>query len=116
VTADISRHSGGSHPQALRVRGTAQGYAAGFDGEDAVILTRDFGETVLARVPLPPALRGPGPHEVSFTARGDRLTLAIGGEVLASATDAGSRAAQAGVRRGGPGRLSFGRLTIRETA
>jgi ADP-ribosylglycohydrolase len=115
VSADLERHSGGSHLLALRVRGTAQGYAAGFDGDDAVILARDFGETVLARVPLPLALRGPGPHEVTFSARGEALTLSIGGQVLATATDARFPRGQAGVRLGGPGRLSFSRLTIQET-
>jgi hypothetical protein len=70
----------------------------------------------LARVPLPDGLRGPGPHDVALAARGDRLTLSIGGQVLATVQDARFPRGQAGVRLGGPGRLSFGRFTIREFA
>jgi len=67
-------------------------------------------------VTLPDALRGPGPHDVTLAARGDRLTLSIGGQVVATAQDARFPRGQAGVRLGGPGRLSFGRLAIREFA
>jgi hypothetical protein len=53
---------------------------------------------------------------VTLAARGDRLTLSIGGQVLATAQDARFPRGQAGVRLGAPGRLSFGRFTIREFA
>jgi len=116
VSADLERLSGASHLVSLRVQGTEQGYAGGFDGDDAVILRRDFGTTELARVPLPDDLRGPGPHEVTLAAQGDRLSLSIGGRVLAEARDGRFPRGMAGVRLGGPGRLSFSRFAIREFA
>ena len=54
VTADLTPLAGSSHLVAARVQGTSRFYAAGFDGDDVVIVKEDHGTTVLARAPVRP--------------------------------------------------------------
>lgn len=113
VSADLQRHSGPSQLLTLRVQGTERFYAAGFQGDEAVILRRDFGDTVLARAPFTPD--DDDAHDVTFRARGDRLILEIDGRSIAQATDDRFAYGQAGVRLGAAGRLSFSYMTIEES-
>jgi hypothetical protein len=111
IRADLQRHSGPSQLLLLRVQGTERFYAAGFQGDEAVILRRDFGDQVLARAPFK---AGPGPHRVAFSAEGATLRLEIDGKTVVEASDDRFAYGQAGVRLGAAGRLSFSRLDIEE--
>lgn len=111
VRADLQRHSGASQLLTLRVQGAERFYAAGFFGDEAVILKRDFGDEILARTPFP---AGPRPHAVAFSADGTALRLEIDGRTVLEATDGRFAYGQAGVRLGSAGRLSFSRLEIEE--
>ena len=113
ISADLRRHSGPSQLLTLRVQGTSRFYAAGFQGDEAVILRHDFGDTILARAPFDAATDRS--HDVTFRAEGPDLTLEIDGRQLLQATDDRFVYGMAGVRLGAPGRLSFSRLKIEES-
>ncbi|MGN6486690.1 MAG: ADP-ribosylglycohydrolase family protein [Devosia sp.] len=112
VTADLTPLAGQSHLVAARVQGTARFYAAGIENGEAVILRQDHGATVLTRTPFSAA---PGqPLALSFTAKGDTLTLAINGQQLLTATDGAYRYGQAGLRMASAGRMTVQRLEVIE--
>ncbi|WP_235936122.1 hypothetical protein [Devosia aurantiaca] len=114
VKADVQRLSGASQLVTARVQGTGRFYAAGFDGDEVVILKEDFGSTVLARAPFKPEIGRS--YEFALTAKGDQLGFAVDGQELLTATDSDYEYGMAGIRLGAIGRLSMGRFEIIETA
>ncbi len=112
VTADMVPLAGKSHLVAARVQGTSRFYAAGFENGEGVILKQDHGATVLARVPY--AIAAGEAHKVALSVVGDRLTLAIDGTEVLTASDAQYRYGQAGLRLGSTGRMTVSRLEVVE--
>ncbi|GLQ54813.1 ADP-ribosylglycohydrolase family protein [Devosia nitrariae] len=113
VTADIRRLAGASQLVTARVQGTGRFYAAGFDGDDVVILKEDFGTTELARAPFAPE---PGrSYQFGFTVEGDRLAFSIDGQSLLEARDGAYAYGMVGLRMAGPGRMSVGTIEIVES-
>ena len=80
VTADLTPLAGNSHLVAARVQGTSRFYAAGFDGDDVVIVKEDHGTTVLARAPFGRMLNRS--YRIELTAFGENLTLTVDGVKL----------------------------------
>ncbi|QQR38292.1 ADP-ribosylglycohydrolase family protein [Devosia rhizoryzae] len=114
VKTDVQRLSGASQLVTARVQGTGRFYAAGFEGDEVVILKEDFGSTVLARAPFKPEIGRS--YEFALTAKGDKLSFAVDGQELLTATDGDYEYGMAGIRLGAIGRLSMGRFEIIETA
>jgi ADP-ribosylglycohydrolase len=114
VTAEIARHSGASQLVTARVQGTNRFYAAGFEGDEVVILKCDFGTTVLARAPF--VVETGTNHVLTFTASGSALALAVDGKPLLVAEDGQFAFGMAGLRLGSAGRMSIGRFEIVESA
>ncbi len=112
VSADIQRLSGISQLVTARVQGTGRFYAAGFEGDEVVILKEDFGSTVLARAPFTPETGRS--YQFAFTAQGDALSFSVDGAELIRATDTAYTYGMAGIRLASAGRLSMGRFEIRE--
>lgn len=112
VNADIQRLAGPSQLVTARVQGTSRFYAAGFDGDDVVILKEDFGTTELARAPFNPET-GRG-YAFSFSVEGDRLAFSVDGKPVLEATDGQYTYGMAGLRIAAPGRMSVGIFEITE--
>src|SRR5690606_20827992 len=102
--------AGRSHLVSARVQGACRFYAAGFEGGEAVIVKEDHGTTVLARAPFARELGRAYRLAVSVT--GDRLSLAIDGQEVVSATDNAYRYGMAGLRMASHGRMTVSRLEI----
>jgi hypothetical protein len=113
VTADVRRVAGASQLLTARVQGTGRFYAAGFDGDDAVILKEDFGTTELARVPFRPETGRS--YRFGFTVEGDRLAFSIDGKPLLEARDTDYAYGMVGLRMAGPGRMGVGTIEIVES-
>jgi ADP-ribosylglycohydrolase len=111
VTADLVPLAGCSHLVSTRVQGAARFYAAGFEGDEAVILRHDHGSSVLVRTPMK---RPDGPTRVSFEAVRNRLSLIVDGARVLEAEDDAFHYGQAGLRLGGPGRMAVTRLEVEE--
>ncbi|MDB5586707.1 MAG: putative rane protein [Devosia sp.] len=114
VTADVQRLSGASQLVTARVQGTGRFYAAGFDGDEVVILKEDFGSTVLASAPF--AVETGKSYEFSFALKGEKLVFSVDGNVLLEATDASYAYGMSGIRLASAGRISVGRIEIVEEA
>src|SRR5690606_22198301 len=114
VKADMQRLSGISQLVTARVLGTGRFYAAGFEGDEVVILKVDFGTTVLARAPFTPETGKS--YRFAFSVKGDALSFAVDGTELIQATDGEYQHGMAGVRLASAGRMSVGRIEIIETA
>jgi ADP-ribosylglycohydrolase len=114
VTADVQRLSGVSQLVTARVQGTGRFYAAGFEGDEVVILREDFGSTVLARAPF--RVETGRSYDFAFALNGDRLSFAIDGKVLLEAVDGAYGYGMTGIRLASAGRISVGRIEIVETA
>lgn len=114
VTADVTPLAGKSHLVSARVQGACRFYAAGFEGNEAVIVRQDHGTTVLAHMPF---VREIGrQYRMVLSVRGDRLTFSLDGAELLTATDASFRYGMAGLRMASAGRMSIARLEIEDLA
>ena len=112
VAAELTPLAGKSHLVTARVQGTSRFYAAGLENGEAVIVKQDHATTVLARTPF---ASKPGEiHKLALTVVGDKLTLAIDGKDVVSATDGRYRYGQAGLRMASAGRMTVGRLEVVE--
>ena len=114
VSADMRRLAGASQLVTARVQGTGRFYAAGFGGDEVVILKEDFGTTVLARAPFKPETGRS--YQFAFTLKGGRLSFAVDGQELLTASDGTYEYGMAGIRMASAGRMSMGRIEIAETA
>jgi hypothetical protein len=114
VSADVQRLSGVSQLVTARVQGTGRFYAAGFDGDEVVILKEDFGSTVLASAPF--AVETGKSYQFGFALEGDKLVFSVDGKVLLEATDGAYGYGMSGIRLASAGRISVGRIEIVETA
>lgn len=114
VTVDVQRLSGVSQLVSARVQGTGRFYAAGFEGDEVVILKEDFGSKVLARAPF--KVETGKSYSFEFALKGDRLSFAVDGKVLIEATDASYAYGMTGIRLASAGRIGVGRIEIVETA
>jgi hypothetical protein len=112
VTADMQRLSGISQLVTARVQGTGRFYAAGFEGDEVVILKEDFGTAVLARTPFKAEIGRS--YEFSFALAGDSLAFAVDGKPLLEARDGDYAYGMAGIRLASAGRMSVGRIEIVE--
>ena len=112
VTADVQRLSGISQLVTARVQGTGRFYAAGFEGDEVVILKEDFGTTVLARAPF--KVETGKSYQFEFTLTGDQLSFAVDGKPLLTATDGAYEYGMTGIRIASAGRISVGRIEIVE--
>jgi len=112
VSADIQRLSGASQLVTARVLGTGRFYAAGFEGDEVVILKENFGSTVLARAKFTPETGKS--YQFAFSVKGDQLSFSIDGTELISARDGDYTHGMAGVRLASAGRMSVGRIEIVE--
>src|SRR5690606_8844263 len=110
VSADIQRLSGVSQLVTARVQGTGRFYAAGFEGDEVVILREDFGTTILARAPFK-AETGKS-YQFAFSVTGDQLSFAVDGKELIAASDSAYEYGMAGIRLASAGRMSVGRIEI----
>lgn len=113
VKADMRRLAGASQLVTARVQGTGRFYAAGFEGDEVVILREDFGSTVLARAPF--RVETGKSYQLAFSVTGDTLGLAVDGVPLLNTTDASYAHGMAGIRLASAGRMSVGRIEIVET-
>jgi hypothetical protein len=113
VTADVTPLAGKSHLVSARVQGTSRFYAAGFDGDDVVILKEDHGTTVLARVPFPRMLNRA--YRIELSASGENLTLTLDGMELLSAADRTFGYGMAGLRMASAGRMTVARLEVEDS-
>jgi hypothetical protein len=114
VTGWINPLAGGSHLVSARVQGTSRFYAAGFDDGSVVILKEDHGTSVLAKAPF--KLELGREYRIELRVIGDKLTLAVDGKELLSATDGAYRYGMGGLRLASAGRMSVGRLEIEDFA
>lgn len=114
VKADMVRLAGVSQLVTARAQGTGRFYAAGFAGDEVVILKEDFGSTVLARAPF--RVETGKSYQFAFGAQGDRLSFAVDGTELITASDGAYGYGMAGIRLASAGRMSVGRIEIVETA
>jgi hypothetical protein len=112
VTADLMPLFGRSHLVAARVQGTSRFYAAGFDGDEAVIVRQDHGTTVLARAPFARELGRS--YRLSLAVIGSRLTLSIDGRELLTASDDAYTYGMAGLRMASAGRMTVSRLVVED--
>jgi len=113
ITADMTPEAGASHLLSIRAQGTSRFYAGGFDGDRLVIVKQDFGETLLCEVPF--TRQTGASYDLEFTAKGDKLHLAVNGETMLSATDNTFEYGMCGLRMGSAGRMSVGIIEIVET-
>jgi hypothetical protein len=112
VEAALTPLAGASHLVVARVQGTARFYAAGFEGNEVVIVREDHGTTVLARSGFS---REPGrTYRVALTARGETLVLSVDGAEVLTATDSTFAYGMGGVRMAAAGRMTVGSLTIED--
>ena len=114
VTATLTPLAGRSHLVAARVQGTSRFYAAGLEGDEAVILREDHGTTILARIPF--AREHGRDYRFALTATGDALSLSIDGKDVLAATDATFRYGMAGLRMGSAGRMTIARFEVEDVA
>ena len=114
VTADVQRLSGISQLISARVQGTSRFYAAGFEGDEVVILKEDFGTTVLARAPF--KVETGKSYAFAFALNGDSLTLSVDGKPLLEAKDGQYAYGMTGIRLASAGRISVGKIEIVEQA
>ncbi|KKB13112.1 hypothetical protein VE25_03235 [Devosia geojensis] len=114
VTADIRRLAGTSQLVTARAQGTSRFYAAGFDGDDVVIVKEDFGTTVLARAPFKPETGRS--YAFAFSVDGDKLSFSVDGKPVLEAKDASFAYGMVGLRMAAPGRMSVGVVEIVERA
>lgn len=112
VTAALTPLAGASHLVSARVQGTSRFYAAGFSGDEVVIVREDHGTVVLARAKFSRELGKS--YSVALTAKGERLSLAIDGKELLTASDATFAYGQAGLRMATAGRMTVARLEVEE--
>jgi hypothetical protein len=114
VIAELTPLFGNSHLVSARVQGTARFYAAGFEGDEIVILKQDHDTTVLARAPF---LRELGrSYRLALTAIGDRLAVSVDDKELLTAADDAFRYGMAGLRMASAGRMTVSRLEIEDFA
>jgi ADP-ribosylglycohydrolase len=113
VSADIQRLSGASQLVTARVLGTGRFYAAGFEGDEVVILKENFGSTVLARAKFTPEIGKS--YQFAFSVKGDQLNFSVDGTELISASDGEYQYGMAGLRLASAGRMSVGRIEIVES-
>ncbi|SMY09991.1 ADP-ribosylglycohydrolase family protein [Flavimaricola marinus] len=112
VSATLESRSGDSHLVTARVRTACRFYAAGIEGGRAVILCEDHGTQILAEAPLPDDIAEK--TTLSLTAKGDKLSLTIDGVAILEAIDNRHPRGMAGLRLGGPGRMSCSAFSIEE--
>jgi hypothetical protein len=113
LTAEMTPLVGSSHLIAARVQGTSRFYAAGFDGDDVVMVKEDHGTTVLARAPFARMLnRG---YRIELTAFGENLTLIVDGVKLLSANDRSFAYGMVGLRMASAGRMTVTRLEVEDS-
>lgn len=112
VMAEITPLAGRSHLVSARVQGTSRFYAAGFEGDEAVILREDHGTSVLARAPFAPE---PGRrYRLELEVTGEQIVLSIDGKEVLRASDGAFRYGMAGVRMASGGRMQVHRLEIED--
>jgi hypothetical protein len=114
VKAVLTPLAGRSHLISARVQGTSRFYAAGFDGDEVVIVREDHGTTTLARASFRP-VAGQA-YALELRVIGDRLELWVDGKPLLTATDGTFRYGMAGLRMASGGRMSVARLEIEDFA
>ncbi len=112
VRAEITPLSGRSHLISARVQGTGRFYAAGFEGDEAVIVREDHGTSVLARAPF--TAEAGRRYRLQLEVSGEDLTLTIDGRQVLAARDGAFRYGMAGVRMASAGRLQVHRLEIED--
>ena len=90
------------------LQGTSRFYAAGFAGDEAVIVREDHGTTVLARAPF--AAEAGRRYRLELEVEGEDLTLRIDGQQVLRAGDGTFRYGMAGVRMASAGGMQVHRL------
>jgi len=113
VTADLTPLAGRSHLVSARVQGTSRFYAAGFDGDDVVIVRENHGTTELARAPFARMLNRA--YRIELSAVGEALTLSVDGVKLLSASDGAFAYGMAGLRMASAGRMAVARLEVEDS-
>jgi hypothetical protein len=112
VTAELRPLAGASQLVVARAQGTSRFYAAGFEGDEVVILREDHCSTILARASF---VRETGrDYRLELTACGETLSLAVDGAELLTASDSSFHYGMAGLRLASAGRMSVGRLEVEE--
>jgi len=110
ITADIALLAGRSALVSGRVQGTSRFYAAGFEGDELIIVRENHGTTVLARTGF--TMEHGRRYTLELALAGDSLRLSVDGEERLRTTDATFRYGQAGVRMASAGRMRVHRLEI----
>jgi hypothetical protein len=112
VKAEITPLAGRSALASARVQGTSRFYAAGFEGDELVIVRENHGTTVLARAPF--AVAHGQRYALELSVIGDQITLKIDGREVLTASDAMFRYGMAGVRMASGGRMQVHRLEVED--
>lgn len=112
VSADMQRLAGASQLLTARVQGTGRFYAAGFEGNQVVILKEEFGSITLASAPF--KVETGRSYQLAFSVEGDNLSLSVDGQHLIEARDSAYAYGMSGIRMHSAGRMSVGRIEIVE--
>ncbi|MEO8758897.1 MAG: ADP-ribosylglycohydrolase family protein [Devosia sp.] len=114
VRASLTPLSGRSHLITGRAQGTSRFYAAGFEGDEVVIVKEDHGSAVLAHAPFRPVAGQV--YQLELRIIGNCLELWVDGRKMLSATDASFRYGMVGLRMASGGRMSVAHLEIEDFA
>jgi hypothetical protein len=114
VKAEITPLAGRSALISARVQGTSRFYAAGFEGDEMVIVRENHGTTVLARAPFK-VVHGQR-YALELSVIGDEIALKVDGREVLTASDAMFRYGMAGPRMASGGRMQVHRLEVEDFA
>ena len=114
VKAEITPLAGRSALISARVQGTSRFYAAGFEGDELVIVRENHGCTVLARAPF--KVTHGQRYALELSVVGDEIALKVDGREVLTASDAMFRYGMAGVRMASGGRLQVHRFEVEDFA
>ncbi|MEG1013613.1 MAG: ADP-ribosylglycohydrolase family protein [Clostridia bacterium] len=114
LSGSVRPENGASHLMTLRMQGARRGYAAGFDGENQIVIFKiaEGKATELCRDAYP--WKQGQEYQFTFAAVGNKLTFAIDGIPLLAVNDASFTHGMVGYAHQSMGRSSFGDMTIEE--
>ena len=112
LSANVEVANGHNAVLLLRARGAMQSYMAGFANGEVCIWKQDFGMETLASAPFDLELGRE--YALTFTAKGNTLTLEVEGEKLLEVTDDAYESGMWGLGANAMGRSFFGKLHVKE--
>lgn len=113
IATFITPEAGDSHLLSIRAQGAERYYAAGFDGDNIIILKEDFGTTILATAPFKRDLGRE--YAIDLSIAGSEISLTIDGVMHLQARDERFSYGMCGLRMASAGRMSVGIIEIEES-